>query len=566
MGLGRSDRGMGDPMVGKVLGGCRIEERIGRGGMGTVYRALHESENRPVALKVLASFLASDPALVARFIREVRAASRIHHPNVVRMWTAAHEDGLYFTVMDYVHGENLADLLKREGRLPVGRAVAIAHEVSKALAALHAEGIIHRDIKPANILIGRNGEVKVTDFGIAWDASEIQRLTVTGDLLGTIGFAAPEQLDRSTVDVRADLYSLGATLHTMLTGVRPPIDPRLPVTPLGGDVPEAVRELLARMLARDPGGRPTDANSVASILATFAAAPAGPRRSIPRRIKRMVLAAGGGVLAFLAGASATVSHGPDFQAPPWTLVFPMKTALVPTLLIFGSATLLAFFSFIRGRERIHLGIRSVLGFTFLAASLVVAYLAGAAMGTLSLREAALSFVSAAPAALFADALTLAALGLFIGMKAPAVSARWAIGACLILGAVAAACTASSAGSVKQAIDDLMTALSQGAWAWLSFVLAGCGFLLASRHQGALWRLLLSPLAVFFALGMAYWSSQGEGSPSLRDAASGPEGAVALAVLLALGARVVLDLHPGSSPGALDVRAPADTTTAATPTP
>src|SRR5579872_3662527 len=114
-----------DPLIGKTLGGCVLQERVGRGGMGIVYRALEQDTHRNVALKILAPFLASEPAVVARFLREARSASRIHHPNIVRMRVAAQEDGLYFTIMDFVDGQNLSEMLRREGPLPVGRAAFI---------------------------------------------------------------------------------------------------------------------------------------------------------------------------------------------------------------------------------------------------------------------------------------------------------------------------------------------------------------------------------------------------------------------------------------------------------
>lgn len=553
-----------DPLVGKVLGDCVLEERIGRGGMGTVYRARRKADRRLVAIKVLSPFMAAEDAVVARFTREARAASRIRHPNVVRVLGTAMEDGVHFTVMDYVDGENLAEVLKREGRLPAGRAVFIAGEVAKGLAALHAEGIIHRDVKPSNILVGTDGSVRVTDFGIARDVFELQRLTAPGDLLGTLGFAAPEQLQRSEGDARADLYSLGATLHFMLSGVRPPANPTTPRPSLDDRVPPEVRDLVGRLLAAEPAGRPAEASLVASALAPYAVKPVG--RSLKERCLRGALKFGGGALAFGAGVLATSSRGPDFHADPGSLVFPAREALLSVASLFSSGMLLAFFAFIRGRERIGLGLRSILGCSFLAGALVLAYMAGSAVETLTLGDAALSLVSFTPEILFAEALALAAVGLSLGMRKPGAPLAGAIGGTLVLLALGAAATASSDGSVVQALGDLRDALGRGGWAWGSFALAGVGLAAAYRHRGRLWQILLAPLAVFASLGLVYWASQRQGSPPLLDTLAAPGGEIALAVLLALGARAILDLRTGPRGPSASAREFDTTGSSATPPP
>ena len=177
--------------------------------------------------------------------------------------------------------------------------------------------------------------------------------------------------------------------------------------------------------------------------------------------------------------------------------------------------LLAFFALIRGRERVGLGLRTIVGFSFLAGALIVAYMSGAAIGTVTLRDAALALVSGMPEVLFAESLALAAVGLFIGMKKPASSfLTRVIGAGIILAALGTAATASSAGSVTQALEDLRSAMSQNGWAWIAFVLAAAGMLLGYRHDGRLWQLLLAQVAVFVSLGLVYWASLGKGSPPL----------------------------------------------------
>lgn len=549
MGLGTKDRADRDPMLGKTVGGCTLQQRIGRGGMGTVYRALRQVDGETVAVKILAAFMATDEAIVTRFNREVRAASRVRHPNVIRILGSSEQEGIHFTIMEHVDGENLEDLLQRDGPLPVGQAAFIAREVARGLAALHAEGILHRDVKPSNILVGRDGSVKMTDFGIARDVSELRRLTAPGDLLGTLGFAAPEQLERSESDARADLYSLGATLHYMLSGSRPAAVPTSPAAPLGKEVPEALSGLVARLLQRDPAARPGEAKSVAAALFPFAAPP--PGTAFRKKFLRLVLKLAGGVLAFSAGSLATGSHGPAFHPDPWTLVLPVRGALLPSAALFGAGMLLAFFALLRGRKRLGFGPRTLVGFSLLAGALVTAYMAGAAIGTVTLRKALATIVSGTPEVLFAESLVLAAIGLAVGIRKPGLLLTKMIGATLVLAALATAMVASSAGSVTQAIQDLRAALNGMVWTLGAFVLAAAGTLLAYRHQGRLWPIFLAPVAVFVSVGISYWASLGKGSPPLQEAMAAPGGEIAIALLLALAARAAVDLRPPSRAGERD---------------
>ena len=547
MGSGNEGSAAPDPLVGKTLGGCVLQERIGRGGMGSVYRASRQVDRRHVAVKILAPFIAEEKGVLERFTREVRAASRVRNANVIRVLGSSEESGVHYSIMEYIDGENLADLLKREGKLTAGYAAFIAREVARGLAALHAEGIIHRDVKPSNILIGRDGSVRITDFGIARDVYEHQRLTAPGDLLGTLGFAAPEQLEGGAGDARADLYSLGATLHCMLSGARPSANPNTPFPPLAPDVPKPLADLVDRLLARTPEARPPDARLVAAALSPFSRRPS--RQSFVNRCLRLGFKLTGGTLAFSAGALAASSRGPGFQADPWTLAFPIRDFIAPCAALFGLGVLVAFFALVRGRERIGLGVRSIIGFTFLAGALVVAYMAGSTIGSLTFAEAAQAMTSGTPEALFAESIALAALGLAVGMRKPGLPLTTAIGGALVVAALATAAVASSAGSVTQAIGDMNAALQDGGF-WMSLILAAGGIFLACRHKGRLWQIFLAPGAVFVSLGLLYWSSLGKGSPPLSDAIAAPGGAIALAVLLALGARAALDLRPRppSEPG------------------
>jgi serine/threonine protein kinase len=209
-----------DPMIGKVVGGCYIEELIGQGGMGAVYKAHHEALDIPVAVKILR------PALpitndVQRFLREARTSARLNHPNIISVLNVGNEDGTHFIVMEYIDGSNILEIIKKHKKISVAETTRIGIEVLKALEAAFDNGIVHRDIKPENIILNKNGNVKLADLGLALIDGET-KLTQACITLGSPFYIAPEQAENSTtVDYRADLYSLGCTLFHMVMGTPP---------------------------------------------------------------------------------------------------------------------------------------------------------------------------------------------------------------------------------------------------------------------------------------------------------------------------------------------------------
>ena len=214
-----------DPRIGTELAGFRIERQLGRGGMGVVYLAHQIRYDRKVALKVLAPELASDEGFRERFEQEWRSAAKLEHPNIVPIYEAGDADGVLYIAMRYVDGTDLGALLAREGRLTQERAVGIVSQVSAALDAAHAQGLVHRDVKPGNILLaagaeGENEHVYLTDFGVA-KQTRTAGLTRTGFFLGTIDYAAPEQIESKEIDGRTDVYALGCVLYQCLTGSLP---------------------------------------------------------------------------------------------------------------------------------------------------------------------------------------------------------------------------------------------------------------------------------------------------------------------------------------------------------
>src|SRR5919205_508560 len=208
-------------LIGTLLSGrFRLDEKIGSGGMSTVYRAFDPTLERWVAIKLMHRDISSDPDQLERFRREARAVARLNHPHVVTVIDAGEDDGAPYIVFEYVEGETLKERIRRLGRLPVSEAVAYAIEIGRALECAHASRLVHRDVKPQNVLIDPDGRAKVTDFGIA-RSLEAQGLTATGRVLGTTDYVSPEQALGYEVTEQSDVYSLGIVLYEMLTGEIP---------------------------------------------------------------------------------------------------------------------------------------------------------------------------------------------------------------------------------------------------------------------------------------------------------------------------------------------------------
>jgi Protein kinase domain len=266
--------GGSDPRVGTRLLGYRIEELLGRGGMGVVYRAEHLDLGRKVALKVLAPELAENDSFRRRFIRESRMAARMDHPNILPIYEAGEADGLLYIAMRYVQGSDLLQLLDREGVLRPQRAVNLLYQVAGALDAAHRSGLVHRDVKPANILIapelgpGSTEHCYLCDFGLLKTFDSKDDLTRTGQFVGTIPYVAPEQIEGRPIDGRADVYALGCVLYHCLTGTVPfdretdvavvyahLQDPPPSAHRLRPELPVGFDEVVARALAKAPGDR-----------------------------------------------------------------------------------------------------------------------------------------------------------------------------------------------------------------------------------------------------------------------------------------------------------------------
>ena len=268
---------------GFILGPYRLLDQIGQGGMGMVYLAEHAALKRKVAIKVLSREQAENPAAIDRFQREARAASALCHPNIMRVHHVGQAGGAHYLVMEYIDGATLEDLIDRKGPLGIDEAVKVAAQAAAGLQHAHEKGFVHRDIKPENLMFTQGGVLKILDMGLTKSVScpqdNLTGLMNTDVILGTIDYLSPEQAMQSGADARADLYSLGATLFTLLTGVAPyegvPAKQKLMQHQCGAvpdvrtfcpEVPAELAAVVAKMMAKKPEDRYQTALEVIDAL------------------------------------------------------------------------------------------------------------------------------------------------------------------------------------------------------------------------------------------------------------------------------------------------------------
>jgi streptogramin lyase/predicted Ser/Thr protein kinase len=318
-----------DTLAGSELGGYRVEQLVGRGGMGQVYRAHDLRLDRPVALKVLAPQFAGDEAFRGRITRESRLAAAIDHPNVVPVYEAGEDAGRIYIAMRFVEGTDLRSLRRREGTLAPEHAIAIGEQIAAALDAAHERGLVHRDVKPSNCLIDRHGNCYLADFGLTQSLAERVR-PPNGQLMGTVDYVAPEQIRGDKLDGRADVYALGCVLHECLTGEAPfrrgsdvaTLFAHLEEEPPSASgqrsgLPPAIDAVLARAMATEPAKRYSTcgefiAEAKAALGLTVERAPRSRRRlafSIVLAGGAMAAAVGSALLFGRGGASLTSPAG-----------------------------------------------------------------------------------------------------------------------------------------------------------------------------------------------------------------------------------------------------------------
>lgn len=306
---------MGALTLGTVLGGCRIDAVVGRGGMGIVYRARQLDLDRDVAVKVIAPELVEDPRSRRRFLTEARAAGAVEHPNVIPVHRAGVAEGRAYLVMRYVAGDDLRTVVRRDGVPAPAQAAAIAVHLGDALDAIHRAGYVHRDVKPQNVMIDADGHVYLSDFGLAKETMATGGVTTSKQWVGTLDYVAPEQIRGDHVDARADVYALGGVLYFMLTGCVPferasdhaklwahlVDEPPRPSAVRAG-LPEALDAVVTRALAKDPARRHPSAGDLGRAAR---AAAAGEREAATEQ-----MVASGAAAPRSGGASATTTPSP----------------------------------------------------------------------------------------------------------------------------------------------------------------------------------------------------------------------------------------------------------------
>jgi serine/threonine-protein kinase len=272
---------------GATFAGYEIESVVGVGGIGILYRARQLRLDRLVALKLVQPEVAQDPVVRERLRREARMVAALDHPNVVPLYAAGEEAGTVYIVTRWVEGTELGTLVHSDGPLEPGRAARTAAQIASALEMAHEKGLVHRDVKPSNVILTPEGHVYLTDFGLAKRAETAAGLTAVDQMLGTVDYVAPEQVEGSEPDARGDVYALGCVLFEMLAGEPPFADQKggmakmwaqvnaeLPsIRERRPDVSPVLEEVIRRTMAKEPDARPTAAAFRAEVLAAVGETP-----------------------------------------------------------------------------------------------------------------------------------------------------------------------------------------------------------------------------------------------------------------------------------------------------
>ena len=265
---------------GSTIAGYEVESVVGAGGLGILYRARQLRLNRLVALKLVEPEVARDPVIRERLRREARTVAALDHPNVVPLYGAGEEGGTVYIVTRWVDGTELGTLIGRDGPLEPARAARVAAQIASALELAHEKGLVHRDIKPSNVIVTSEEHVYLTDFGLAKRAGTAPGLTRVDQMRGTVDYAAPEQIEGTDPDARADVYSLACMLFEMLTGAPPfasqqggmakmwaHVNAEVPsVRAQRPDAPQALDDVIRQGMAKTPGDRPTATAFRAAVL------------------------------------------------------------------------------------------------------------------------------------------------------------------------------------------------------------------------------------------------------------------------------------------------------------
>jgi serine/threonine protein kinase len=265
---------------GSTIAGYEVESVVGAGGIGILYRARQVRLDRPVALKLVESDTAQDPVIRERLRREARTVAALDHPNVVPIYEAGEEDGTVYIVTRWVEGTELGTLIQRDGPLEPARAARLAAQIASALEVAHEQGLVHRDVKPSNVILTSEDHVYLTDFGLAKRAGSAAGLTGVDQMLGTVDYVAPEQVEGGEPDARGDVYSLACVLYETLTGAPPFADQQGGMAKMWAQVnaePQSVRErrpdvspalddVIGRGMTKDPEARPTAAAFRTALL------------------------------------------------------------------------------------------------------------------------------------------------------------------------------------------------------------------------------------------------------------------------------------------------------------